>query len=125
VIVHIFEQRILREILDGEHGTEYGLQSLVETSALRLLDLKKLVIGCSLNLDEVRHLRHFMHLAEEFAEPFASRERKSHAAAFLFRTFCPAEMGRENPTIERLMARTPTPPGAVFPEGVDVPNMYA
>ena len=65
MVIHIFEERILREILDREDGTENGLQPLVQPPALGLLDLKELVIGGSLNLDEVRHLRHFMHFAEE------------------------------------------------------------
>ena len=59
--------------------TENRLQPLVLAAAFRLLHLQELVIGGLLNLDEVRHLRDFDHLAEVFAKPFASGEGESHS----------------------------------------------
>ena len=40
--------------------------------------MQELVVGCLLNLDEVRHLRDFRDLAEELANALAAGERLSH-----------------------------------------------
>ena len=85
VVIDIFEERILGEILDREHGREDRLQALVQAAAFGLRHLEELVVGGLLDLDEVRHLRHFDHLAEVFAKPFASRERESHSVGSLDR----------------------------------------
>ncbi len=53
------ELRGVGEILDREDRLEHGLQALVGPPALRLLHQEELVVGCLLNLDEVRHLRDF------------------------------------------------------------------
>src|SRR5690606_12767529 len=62
-----FEHRGAREILDREDGLEDRLQPLVGPPALRLIDHEELVVGCFLNLDEVRHLRNFRNLTENLA----------------------------------------------------------
>ena len=74
MIVDVFEERALGEILDREHGRKHCLQPLVRAPAFGLVDLEELVIRGLLDLDEVGHLRHFDDLAEELAKPLASRE---------------------------------------------------
>ena len=78
VVIHIFQQRGLREVLDGKHLAEYRFQALVTAAAFGLVQLQELVIGGALNLDEVRHLRDLLDLAEILAKAFASGEGKSH-----------------------------------------------
>jgi hypothetical protein len=80
VIVDILEQRGLREIADREHRLEDRLEAHVDAPALGLLDLEKLVIGGLLDLDEVGHLGHLDHVAEEFPETLATGKRESHRA---------------------------------------------
>src|SRR5690606_9026034 len=75
LVLDEFEHGRAREVRDREHGLEYRLQALVRAAALRLLDHQELVVGSLLNLDEVRHLRHFGNLAEELADPPATVER--------------------------------------------------
>jgi hypothetical protein len=53
---------------------ENRLQAFVRTPALGLLDHQELVIGCLLNLDEVRHLCDFLDVSEELANAFATGE---------------------------------------------------
>ena len=55
----------LAEVPDREHGAEHGLQPLVEAPAFRLVDHQELIVGLLLNLDEVRHLRHFVDVPEK------------------------------------------------------------
>ncbi len=78
MIVHIFQQRGLREVLDREHLAEYRFQALV-LAAVALYQLQELVIGGALNLDQVRHLRDLLDLAEILAKAFASGEGKGHS----------------------------------------------
>ncbi len=54
-----FQHRRIGKVGNREHRLEDGLQPLVGTAAFRLLDQQELVVRCLLNLDEVRHLRHF------------------------------------------------------------------
>ena len=72
IVVDIFQTRGFREILDRKYRSENSLQPFVLTAALRLNDLQKLVVRGLLNLDKIRHLRHFDHLAEVLAKPLAS-----------------------------------------------------
>jgi hypothetical protein len=60
------------EIRDREHRLEHGLQALVGPAAGGLLDHQELVVGRLLNLDEVRHLRDFLDVAEELANALAT-----------------------------------------------------
>ena len=48
-----------------------------------LFQLQELVIGSALNLDEVRHLRDLLDLAEVLAKAFASGEGESHSLGVL------------------------------------------
>src|SRR5262249_8301276 len=72
------------EILDREDGAKHGLQSLVLAPALRLLNHQELIVRLLLNLDEVRHLGHFVNLAEHFPQtlvPIRSLLRHFHLLA--------------------------------------------
>ena len=64
----------LREVGDREHGLEDGLQALVGTAALGLVDQQELVVGGLLDLDQVRHLRDFADMSEELADTLATGE---------------------------------------------------
>jgi len=79
MVIDIFQERGLREVLDREHVAEHRLQTLIQTAADRLLNLKKLVVRSLLDFDEVRHLCDFDDLAEILAKPFASGEREGHS----------------------------------------------
>ena len=78
VVADELEQRRVGEVGDREHRLEHRLQALVGPPALRLLHQQELVVGRLLNLDEVRHLRHFPDGAEELADPSATGERLVH-----------------------------------------------
>jgi len=78
LVAHELQDGDAGEVRDGEHRLEHGLKAVVLASALRLDDLQELVVGRLLNLDEVRHLRHFLDLAEELADPLATGERLRH-----------------------------------------------
>src|SRR5690606_29848008 len=75
LVLDEFEHRGPREIGDREHRLEDRLQALVGTTALRLVDHEELIVGCLLNLDQVRHLRNFRNLSEELAYAPATIER--------------------------------------------------
>ena len=75
LVVDEFQHRGAGEVGDREHRLEDRLQALVGATALRLVDHQELVVGCLLNLDEVRHLRDFADLAEELAYAPATVER--------------------------------------------------
>ena len=80
-IAHEFELGAVAEILDREHRAEDGLQALVEAPALGLLDHQELIVGLLLNLDEVRHLGHFVDAAEHLPQtlmPIRSRSLLRH-----------------------------------------------
>src|SRR5262249_36256017 len=47
--------------------------------------LQELVVGRLLNLDEVRHLGHFLDLAEELSDPLATGKRLRHCVLSLRR----------------------------------------
>src|SRR6185437_10577492 len=79
VVVHIFEQRAFREILDREDLAKHRLKPLIPTAFRGLPQLQELVIGGALNLDEVRHMRDLLDLAEVLAKAFASGEGKGHS----------------------------------------------
>jgi hypothetical protein len=55
------------EIGDRENRLENGLKPFVRTPALGLVDQKELVVGCLLNLDEVRHFCDFANGTEGLA----------------------------------------------------------
>jgi len=68
------QHRGAREIRDRKHRPEHGLQTFVQPSADGFIDHQELVVRRLLNLDEVRHLRDFLDVTEELANPFATRE---------------------------------------------------
>src|SRR4030081_503400 len=75
----------IREVLDRKYRLEYGLQALVQPSADRFVDHQELVVGRLLNLDEVRHLRHFLDVPEKLANAFATCERLLRHSGLSFR----------------------------------------
>ena len=85
LVAHEFKLRGVGKIRDRKYRLEDRLQTLVGTSAVRLLHQQELVVGCLLNLDEVRHLRHFLNFSEKLANSFATGERLSHRALLLHR----------------------------------------
>ena len=74
LVLDELEHRGAGEVGDREDRLENGLQALVGTAALGLVHHQELVIGCLLNLDQVRHLRNFGDLSEEFAYASAAIE---------------------------------------------------
>src|SRR5262249_6103063 len=66
------QHRGSREVRDREHRAEHGLKAFVRPSALRLLNHQELIVGRLLNLDQVRHLRDFLDVSEEFSDPLAT-----------------------------------------------------
>ena len=77
------ELRGVGEIPDREHRLEDGLKALVRAAARRVLHHQELVIGCLLNLDEVRHLCDFLDFSEKFPYALATRERLRHVLSLL------------------------------------------
>ena len=73
MVIDIFQQRGFRKIADRKHRLENRFQADVDAAAFGLIDLQELVIRGLLNLDEVRHLRDFDHVAERFAEHVCGR----------------------------------------------------
>ena len=94
LVAHELQLRDVREIGDREHRLEYRLQAFVGAPALGLLDKQKLIVGCLLNLNEVRHLCDFFDFSKELAYPFATGERLCHRGLFLPP---PAVMGQRGP----------------------------
>ena len=72
------ELRGVGEIRDREHRFEHGLQALVGAAARRVLHHQELVIGCLLNLDEVRHLCDFLDFSEKLPNALATCKRLRH-----------------------------------------------
>ncbi len=77
-VFHEFEQGGRGEVRDREDRLEHGLEALVAAAALRLVHHQELVVGCLLNLDEVRHLGDFLDLAKELANALATDQRVGH-----------------------------------------------
>src|SRR5262249_50997353 len=86
-----FKLRRIRKIGNRKNGFEYGLQSLVGTATHRLLHKQELVIGRLLNLDEVRHLRHFLNCSEKLPYALATGKRLRHL--FSLDSIAPAGAG--------------------------------
>ena len=72
------EQGGVRKVRDRKHRLEDGLQSLFRPATLWLFDHQELVVGCLLNLDEVRHLRHFLDFSEELANALPADQCVGH-----------------------------------------------
>ena len=83
------ELRGVGKILDREDGFEHRLQTLVGPPAWRRRDQQKLVVGCLLNLDEVRHLRHFLNFSKKFSNALPTDKRLRH------RVFLSPVVGRQ------------------------------
>ncbi len=84
-VAHEFQHRGVGEIRDREYRTEYRLQAFVQPPADGFVDHQELVIGCLLNLDEVRHLGDFLDMPEELANAFATGERLLRHSGLSFR----------------------------------------
>ncbi|MNR99976.1 hypothetical protein D3C72_312180 [compost metagenome] len=94
------EHRSAGEIRDREDGLEDRIQAFVRTAALGLFYHQELVIGCLLNLDEVRHFRDFGDLTKKLAYAPATIKRKgllSHRRSFKIASG-PATDGYRRPT---------------------------
>ena len=76
-VSHEFEQRDLREVGNRKNRFENGLQSLVGTPALGLVDQQKLIVGGLLHLDQIGHYRGFADVSEKFANPLAAGELRA------------------------------------------------
>ena len=83
LVAHEFELGGVGEVGDREHRLEHRLQTFVRTPSLGLLDQQELVVGCLLNLDQVRHLCDFLDFAKKLTDPFATGERLCHVASSL------------------------------------------
>src|SRR6185436_13772788 len=115
VVVDIFQQRGFREILDGKYLPEYRFQPFVTAAYVRLFQLQKLVIGGALNLDEVRHMRDLLDLAEILAKAFASGEGESHSCrSFTAVKPCLPGVGTSS---FKPMAKATGPIGEAFADG--------
>ncbi len=73
-----FELRRVGKIADREHRLEHGLQALIGTAADRLFHQQELIVGCLLNLDEVRHFCDFLDFPEKLANALATCKRLRH-----------------------------------------------
>src|SRR5262249_40161244 len=81
-----FEHRGVGKIGDREDRFEDSLQPLIGAPADRLLHQEKLVVGCLLNLNEVRHLRDFLDLPEKLTNALATSKCLRCHLASLCRT---------------------------------------
>ena len=88
-----FELRGVGKIGDRKHRLEHGLQALVGPPAVRLLHQQELVVGCLLNLDEVRHLCDFLDFPEKLPYALATGKRLRHRFT-LFRFGSGEQRGR-------------------------------
>src|SRR6516225_10135677 len=89
-----FEHRDVGEIGNREHRLEHRLQALVGPPAVRLLHQQELIVGCLLNLNEIRHLRDFLDFSEKLSYALPTSERLRHHVLSLNRTIGPATCGR-------------------------------
>ena len=72
------EQGGVRKVRDREYRLEDSLQSLFRPATLCFFDHQELVVGCLLNLDEVRHLGHFLDFSEELANALPADQCVGH-----------------------------------------------
>src|ERR1700730_8855125 len=90
-----FEQRRVGKIRNRENRFENRLQPFVRTPASRLVDEQELVIGCLLNLDQIRHFHDLAEMPEKFADTLTSAERLRHIMGhFAPRTSCEQRFSR-------------------------------
>src|SRR5579859_6912000 len=87
-----FEHRGRRKVGDREYRLEDGLQTLVGPAALRLLHQQELVVGCLLNLNEVRHLRDFLDFSEKLPYALPTDKRLRHHVLSLNRNATPSPL---------------------------------
>ena len=81
-----FQHRSVGEVGNREYRFEDGLQALVGAAALRLHHQQELVVGCLLNLNEVRHLRDFLDFSEKLSYALPTDKRLRHHILSLNRT---------------------------------------
>src|SRR5262249_2123580 len=77
-VLHEFELGRIGKNGNRKYGFEYGLKTFVRSAAHRLLHEQELVVRCLLNLDEVRHLRHFVDCPEKLPYALATGKRLRH-----------------------------------------------
>ena len=104
-IAHELEHGGIGEVRNGKYGLEYRLEPLVRTSTFRLGDLQELVVRRLLNLDEVRHLGHFLDLPKELADALATGERLRHCFRSLGFVALATHPRRPRPTIHGRLRR--------------------
>ncbi len=85
-VLHEFKLRAVGEVGNREYRPEHGLQALVGPAARRLNHQQELVVGCLLNLYEVRHLRDFLDFSEKLPYALATDKRLRHHVLSLNRT---------------------------------------
>ena len=81
LVLDEFEHGDVGEVGNREDRLEHRLQSLVGTAAVRLLHQQELVVGCLLNLNEVRHLRDFLDFSEKLANALPTDKRLRHMSS--------------------------------------------
>ena len=69
---------LFRKITDREYGFEYFRQPHIRTLSFERGAFQELLIGTHLNLNEVRHGRHFENPSKVFTDTFATGERLRH-----------------------------------------------
>ena len=84
LVAHELQRRAAREVGDREHRPEYGLQTLVQPAAGRLLDHQEVIVGTLLHLDEVRHLGDFADRPELLSDALAAVVGLSHLGSSSF-----------------------------------------
>ncbi len=78
LVFHEFQDAGLVEILDREHRLEHALDALAVHRLGLVAGIQEQVVGRFLNLDQVRHLRHFADLAVEFADSLVAGMGLNH-----------------------------------------------
>src|SRR5262245_48743123 len=109
LVLDEFEHRGVGKIRDREHRLEDGLQPLVGTAADGLLDQQELVIGCLLNLDEVRHLCDFLDFPEKLTNALATSKRLRHLISRFVEPSGPGRLSRRPPSIAAIGTTVETP----------------
>ena len=83
LVFHEFEDRGLVEILDRKHRLENAHEAFTVTGLRPVARVQEEVIRAFLNLDEVRHIKHFTDFTVELAKTFLAKEGLSHGRCHL------------------------------------------
>ena len=98
-VFHEFEQSGVRKIRNRENRLEHGLQSLVGTPALGLVDQQELIVGGLLHFDQIGHFRDFADMTEKFANTLTAGERLRHIAPRTFMQTVQAGVRQDGPSL--------------------------